>query len=174
MRKSDPERADENGNRLLLAWKVRIRFLSFRKHLRFHKSAMLRAIRVRPTQKRWSTCLRQVVRFESTDLGWNDIKTIRASKWPIIKGEATAEKTKLVKSHYLKKRLVNVVPKWVSLCWIVTTQDGVGGECLGIQSWGQSRSQRRLEWRNAARMQIWLQPDSSRAWFGVRDVDHDW
>ena len=72
---------------------------------------MLRAIRVKPTQTRWNTCLRQVVRFESTDLGWNDIKTIRANKWPIIKGEATAEKTKLVKSHYLKKRLVNVVPK---------------------------------------------------------------
>lgn len=44
-------------------------------------------------------------------MGWEDIKTIRANQWPVLKGEATAEKTILAKSHYLKKRLVNTIPK---------------------------------------------------------------
>ncbi|KAK8802826.1 hypothetical protein WA171_006497 [Blastocystis sp. BT1] len=68
---------------------------------------MLRAFRVRPIQ----SCLRRLIRTESNNLGWEDIKTIRANQWPVLKGEATAEKTILAKSHYLKKRLVNTVPK---------------------------------------------------------------
>ena len=69
---------------------------------------MLRAFRVRPIQ----SCLRRLIRTESNSLGWEDIKTIRANQWPVLKGEATSEKTRLAKSHYLKKRLVNTVPKW--------------------------------------------------------------
>ena len=59
--------------------------------------------------------LKAFCRFESDDLGLDDLKTIKSNKWPILKGEASAEKTKLVKSHYLNKRIVNTIPKYVTL-----------------------------------------------------------
>ena len=50
-------------------------------------------------------------RLESSASSWETVRTIKSNNWPILKGEATAEKTKLVKANYFKKRVVNTVPK---------------------------------------------------------------
>lgn len=50
-------------------------------------------------------------RLESSASSWETVRTIQNNNWPILKGEATAEKTKLVKANYFKKRVVNTVPK---------------------------------------------------------------
>lgn len=74
--------------------------------------AMLRAFQKPIFQSTITRHAPVFARMESNGLGWEDIKTIRANKWPVLKGEAEAEKSKLVKSGYLKKRFTNIVPKW--------------------------------------------------------------
>ena len=73
---------------------------------------MLSSFCAKRTTHLLKTSLKCFARFEGDDLGWDNIKSIKASKWPILKGETTAEKTKLVTSHYLKKRVVNTIPKY--------------------------------------------------------------
>ena len=72
---------------------------------------MLHAFRSNTLRASLVANTRLFARMESNGLGWEDIKTIRANTWPVLKGEADAEKSKLAKSNYLKKRVTNNVPK---------------------------------------------------------------
>ena len=72
---------------------------------------MLHAFRSNTLRSSFVANARLFARMESNGFGWEDIKTIRANKWPVLKGEADAEKSKLAKSNYLKKRITNIVPK---------------------------------------------------------------
>ena len=51
-------------------------------------------------------------RFKSDEFGIEGIKSIKANKWPILKGYAAKEDTAKIKSRYLKKRVVNTIPKY--------------------------------------------------------------
>ena len=72
---------------------------------------MLHVFRSNTFRSSLITNSRLFARMESTGFGWEDIKTIRANKWPVLKGGADAEKSKLAKSNYLKKRITNIIPK---------------------------------------------------------------
>jgi hypothetical protein len=50
-------------------------------------------------------------RWESSNMDAETLKEIRNTQWPILKGAATEEQTKWMKSRYMKKRIVNTVPK---------------------------------------------------------------
>ena len=73
---------------------------------------MLSCSRVLRTALVKRSCLQLVYRSESSASSWETVRTIKNNNWPIIKGEASAQKTKLVKANYFKKRVVNTVPKW--------------------------------------------------------------
>lgn len=51
-------------------------------------------------------------RFKSDEFGIEGIKSIKANKWPILTGCASKEDTAKIKSRYLKKRVVNTIPKY--------------------------------------------------------------
>ena len=72
---------------------------------------MLSCSRVLRTALVKRSCLQLVYRSESSASSWETVRTIKNNNWPIIKGEASAQKTKLVKANYFKKRVVNTVPK---------------------------------------------------------------
>lgn len=72
---------------------------------------MLRRYSLLQSQSIFKLGLCGFCRWKSDDLGWENIKSIRANEWPILNGSASADGTKKAKSNYLKKRIVNTVPK---------------------------------------------------------------
>lgn len=73
---------------------------------------MLRFCSLQQSQKRLCLGLRGLCRFKSDEFGIEGIKSIKANKWPILTGCASKEDTAKIKSRYLKKRVVNTIPKY--------------------------------------------------------------
>lgn len=92
---------------------------------------MLRFSSLQQSQKCLYLGLRGLCRLKSDEFGIEGIKSIKANKWPILTGYASKEDTAKIKSRYLKKRIVNTVPKYFLIKIVVKCRTGWEVSALG-------------------------------------------